>query len=108
LISAATQPNLVTGATGRMRGTGRHVAAELLRRGLAVRAMAHRIDERSEAAALDGIEAAKCQTSGGETPTGTRRSPLLTLRSDTQIQWRNSARQEYVRSASNWTDDRPE
>jgi len=32
-----------------MGGTGGHVAAELLRRGLPVRAMVHRIDERSEA-----------------------------------------------------------
>ncbi|GAA1358908.1 NmrA family NAD(P)-binding protein [Catellatospora chokoriensis] len=71
-------PILVTGATGRIGGTGRHVAAELLSRGLPVRAMARRLDERSEelrgmgievvvadfadytslVAALDGIEAA--------------------------------------------------
>lgn len=69
---------LVTGATGRIGGTGRHVAAELLGRGLPVRAMVRRLDERSEelraigaevvvadffdytslVAALDGIEAA--------------------------------------------------
>lgn len=77
-MNTANQPILVTGATGRIGGTGRHVAAELLRRGLPVRAMVRRVDERSEAlrgmgievvvgdfadyrsllAALDGIEAA--------------------------------------------------
>jgi NAD(P)H dehydrogenase (quinone) len=77
-MSVATQPILVTGATGRVGGTGRHVAAELLSRRLPVRAMVRRSDERSEElrgmgievvigdfadypsllAALDGIEAA--------------------------------------------------
>ena len=55
-MTAATQPILVTGATGRVGGTGGHVAAELLRRGLPVRAMVHRIDERSEALQASGIE----------------------------------------------------
>ncbi len=53
---AATKPILVTGATGRMGGTGRHVAAELLSRGLPVRAMVHRFDERSDALRAMGIE----------------------------------------------------
>ena len=77
-MTAATPPVLVTGAAGRVGGTGRHVAAELLSRGLPVRAMVRRFDERSEElrgmgievvigdfadyasllAALDGIEAA--------------------------------------------------
>jgi NAD(P)H dehydrogenase (quinone) len=77
-VTAATPPVLVTGAAGRVGGTGRHVAAELLSRGLPVRAMVRRFDERSEElrgmgievvigdfadyasllAALDGIEAA--------------------------------------------------
>ena len=55
-MTAATPPILVTGATGRLGGTGRHVAAELLRRGLPVRAMVHRVDERSEALQAMGIE----------------------------------------------------
>ena len=55
-MTAATQPILVTGATGRIGGTGGHVAAELLRRGLPVRAMAHRTDERSDALQAMGIE----------------------------------------------------
>jgi NAD(P)H dehydrogenase (quinone) len=53
---SATQPILVTGATGRMGGTGRHVAGELLRRGFPVRAMVHRIDGRSEELAGMGME----------------------------------------------------
>ena len=77
-MTAVTPPILVTGATGRTGGTGRHVAGELPGRGLPVRAMVHRIDERSDAlrdmgadvvvgdwtdytsllTALDGIEAA--------------------------------------------------
>ena len=36
-------------------GTGRHVAAELLKRGLPVRALVRRIDERSEALQAMGI-----------------------------------------------------
>jgi uncharacterized protein YbjT (DUF2867 family) len=55
-MTAPTQPILVTGATGRIGGTGGHVAAELLRRALPVRAMVHRIDERSEALQAMGIE----------------------------------------------------
>lgn len=42
-------PILVTGATGRLGGTGGHVVTELLRRGVPVRALVRRIDERSEA-----------------------------------------------------------
>ncbi|HUO39810.1 MAG TPA: NmrA family NAD(P)-binding protein, partial [Mycobacterium sp.] len=77
-MTSAPKTILVTGATGRMGGTGRHVAAELRNRGLPVRALVHRFDERSEelrgmgievsrgdfadyaslGAALDGIEAA--------------------------------------------------
>jgi uncharacterized protein YbjT (DUF2867 family) len=76
--SAAATPILVTGAAGRVGGTGRHVAAELVGRGLLVRALVRRLDRRSEdlramgievvigdfadyaslVAALDGIEAA--------------------------------------------------
>lgn len=76
--SATTPPILVTGAAGRVGGTGRHVAAELISRGLPVRAMVRRFDERSAelrgmgiqlvigdfadytslVAALEGIEAA--------------------------------------------------
>jgi NAD(P)H dehydrogenase (quinone) len=78
LMTNAKPPILVTGATGRLGGTGRHVAVELLSRGIPVRAMVRRFDERSEEllgmgievvigdfadynsilAALDGIEAA--------------------------------------------------
>ena len=77
-MNTAKPPILVTGATGRIGGTGRHVATELLSRGLPVRAMVRQLDERSEElrgmgievviadfadytsliAALDGIEAA--------------------------------------------------
>ena len=39
-----------------MGGTGRHVAAELLKRGLPVRALVRRIDERSEALQVMGID----------------------------------------------------
>jgi NAD(P)H dehydrogenase (quinone) len=73
-----TPPILVTGATGRVGGTGRHVATELLSRGRPVRAVVRRSDARSEElrgmgievvigdfadyasilAALDGVEAA--------------------------------------------------
>jgi NAD(P)-dependent dehydrogenase (short-subunit alcohol dehydrogenase family) len=55
-MTAATPPILVTGATGRMGGTGRHVAAELLNRGLRVRAIVRRLDERSENLRVMGIE----------------------------------------------------
>ena len=55
-MTVATQPILVTGATGRVGGTGRHVAAELLSRGLRVRAMVRRFDERSEELRGMGIE----------------------------------------------------
>ena len=51
----AARPILVTGATGRVGGTGRHVAAELLKRGLPVRALVHRLDDRSEALQAMGI-----------------------------------------------------
>ena len=54
-MNASVRPILVTGATGRMGGTGRHVAAELLKRGLPVRALVRRIDERSEALQAMGI-----------------------------------------------------
>jgi NAD(P)H dehydrogenase (quinone) len=77
-MTGSQPPILVTGATGRVGGTGRHVAVELLSRGIPVRAMVRRFDERSEElrglgievvigdfadytsilAALDGIEAA--------------------------------------------------
>jgi NAD(P)H dehydrogenase (quinone) len=50
------RPILVTGATGRIGGTGRHVAAELLKRGLPVRALVRRLDERSEALQAMGIQ----------------------------------------------------
>ncbi|GAA1413095.1 NmrA family NAD(P)-binding protein [Catellatospora coxensis] len=46
----------MTGATGRLGGTGRHVATELLRRGLPVRAMVRRLDERSEVLRDAGME----------------------------------------------------
>ena len=54
-MTASVRPILVTGATGRMGGTGRHVAAELLKRGLPVRALVRRIGERSEALQAMGI-----------------------------------------------------
>jgi uncharacterized protein YbjT (DUF2867 family) len=47
---------LVTGATGRVGGVGRHVGAELLKRGLPVRALVRRLDERSEALQAMGID----------------------------------------------------
>ncbi|WP_186315506.1 NmrA family NAD(P)-binding protein [Catellatospora sichuanensis] len=55
-MNAVKPPILVTGATGRLGGTGRHVAAELLSRGLPVRAMVRRLDERSEELRGMGIE----------------------------------------------------
>jgi len=54
-MTASVRPILVTGATGRIGGTGRHVAAELLKRGLPVRALVHRLDDRSEALQAMGI-----------------------------------------------------
>src|SRR6516162_4599912 len=54
--SAAAPPILVTGAAGRVGGTGRHVATELVSRGLPVRAMVRRFDERSEYLRRKGIE----------------------------------------------------
>jgi len=48
MSSVATAPILVTGATGRQGGTGRHAAAALLDRGLAVRALVRTLDERAE------------------------------------------------------------
>lgn len=50
------RPILVTGATGTHGGSGRAVVEELLRRGLPVRAMARRRDERSEALAECGAD----------------------------------------------------
>lgn len=46
-MTPSVPPILVTGATGRVGGVGRHVAVELLNRGLPVRALVHRIDDRS-------------------------------------------------------------
>jgi uncharacterized protein YbjT (DUF2867 family) len=54
-MNASLQPILVTGATGRIGGTGRHVAAELVKRGLPVKALVHRLDERSEPLQAMGI-----------------------------------------------------
>lgn len=55
VVSEGT-PILVTGSTGRVGGTGRYVVAELLRRGLPVRAMVHRFDERSDALSGSGAD----------------------------------------------------
>jgi NAD(P)H dehydrogenase (quinone) len=49
-------PILVTGATGRHGGTGRHAVHELLNRGLPVRAMARSLDERAESLSVAGAE----------------------------------------------------
>jgi NAD(P)H dehydrogenase (quinone) len=57
-MTTAVRPILVTGATGRIGGTGRHVPAELLKRGLPVRALVRRLDERSEALRAMGIQIA--------------------------------------------------
>ena len=44
-----TRPVLVTSASGGRQGkTGRHVSELLLKRGVPVRALVHKIDERSE------------------------------------------------------------
>jgi uncharacterized protein YbjT (DUF2867 family) len=58
LMTGAKPPILVTGATGRVGGTGRHVAVELLSRGIPVRAMVRSFDERSEELLGMGIEVA--------------------------------------------------
>jgi uncharacterized protein YbjT (DUF2867 family) len=55
-MTTSVRPILVTGATGRVGGTGRHVATRLLDRGVPVRALVHRFDERSEALQALGIE----------------------------------------------------
>lgn len=55
-MTTSAPPILVTGATGRVGGIGRHVAAELLNRGLPVKAMVRRRDERSEALQAKGIQ----------------------------------------------------
>src|SRR5215469_14345871 len=52
-----TKPVLVTSASGGRQGkTGRHVAEMLLKRGVAVRAFVHSIDERSERLRALGAE----------------------------------------------------
>jgi len=53
---AVESPILVTGATGRVGGVGREVLARLRRRGLAVRALVHREDERAAALREIGAE----------------------------------------------------
>lgn len=55
-MTTPVRPFLVTGATGRVGGIGRHVAAGLRERGLPVRALVHRLDERSEALQDIGID----------------------------------------------------
>jgi uncharacterized protein YbjT (DUF2867 family) len=55
-MTTSARPILVTGATGRIGGIGRHVAAELVKRGLPVRALVRRLDERSEALQTKGIQ----------------------------------------------------
>ncbi len=57
-MTTSMRPILVTGATGRVGGIGRHVAAELVSRGLPVRALVRRLDERSEALQAMGIDLA--------------------------------------------------
>ena len=47
--ASTSAPVVVTGAAGRIGGSGRHVVAELRRRGMPVRAMVRRIDDRSDA-----------------------------------------------------------
>jgi uncharacterized protein YbjT (DUF2867 family) len=44
---------LVTGATGK---TGGHAVQELLKQGASVRALVHKIDERSEKLKAQGVE----------------------------------------------------
>ena len=55
-MTASVRPILVTGATGRVGGIGRHIATELLKTGLPVRALVHRLDDRSEALQAMGIQ----------------------------------------------------
>ena len=50
------KPVLVTGATGKVGGTGRHLAQMLLERGAPVRAVVHKEDERSQVLAKAGAE----------------------------------------------------
>ena len=50
-----THPVLITGAAGRVGGVG-GLVAEALRRGLPVRAMVRRKDERAEALRANGAE----------------------------------------------------
>ncbi|MGX9789583.1 NmrA family NAD(P)-binding protein [Mycobacterium sp. MMS18-G62] len=50
------RPVLVTGATGRVGRIGLHVGTELVKRGLPVRALVRRIDDRSDALQAMGIE----------------------------------------------------
>lgn len=54
-MTTSAKPFLVTGATGRVGGIGRHVAAELVKRGLPVQALVRRLDERSEALQAIGV-----------------------------------------------------
>jgi NAD(P)H dehydrogenase (quinone) len=51
-----SSPVLITGATGGVGGIGRHVAAELVKRGQPVKALVRRRDERSEALQAMGID----------------------------------------------------
>lgn len=53
---AFESPILVTGAAGRVGGVGRTIVDLLRRRGLPVRAMAHREDDRAEALRATGAE----------------------------------------------------
>lgn len=55
-MTPSAPPILVTGATGRVGGTGGHVATHLLARGIPVRALVHRIDKRSDALRAQGID----------------------------------------------------
>lgn len=55
-MSTPTRPILVTGATGRVGGIGRHVAADLVKRGWPVKALVRRLDDRSEALQSNGID----------------------------------------------------
>lgn len=51
-----TRPILVTGATGRQGGSGRAVVEALIERGLEVRAMVRRLDDRAEALSALGAQ----------------------------------------------------
>ncbi|MEU8588984.1 NAD(P)H-binding protein [Streptomyces sp. NPDC048664] len=53
---SGTRPVLVTGAAGRVGGVGRSVVEGLRRRGLPVRAMVHRDDDRARALRATGAE----------------------------------------------------